>query len=151
MKYCNEQLWLLIIYTMLYLWKEIQYGIRSGSFFQFRMQRSGHAAVLESSQESVYQASHYQDEPLTPLISFSIQSILYQIRIDINFKTFEEHLWELERAQTDGQIDRQTEFINILQLCWNVLINSLIFLTIAKKVVKRLMHSVCLSVYLCKL
>ena len=27
----------------------------------------------------------------------------------MNFKTFEEYLQKLERVQTDGQIDRQTE------------------------------------------
>ena len=40
----------------------------------------------------------------------------------INFKTFEEYLRELERRQTDGQTDRQTECINTFQLCWKVLI-----------------------------
>ena len=35
----------------------------------------------------------------------------------INFKTFEEYLRELERAETD----RQTERINTFQICWKVL------------------------------
>ena len=36
--------------------------------------------------------------------------MLYQIRVTyLNFKTYEEYLRELERAQMDKQMDRQTD------------------------------------------
>ena len=62
------------------------------------------------------------DEPLVPCISFSILPILYQMwKAYINLTTFEEYLWQLESAQTEGQADRQAEWINIFQLCRKLL------------------------------
>ena len=44
------------------------------------------------------------NKPLNPYISFSIQSILYQIRTAcINLHRFEEYLRELESSQRDGK------------------------------------------------
>ena len=54
----------------------------------------------------------------------------------INFKTFDEYLRELECGQTDRQTDRQTECLNIFQLCWKGL----------KKRVRKFQHLCAVSV-----
>ena len=61
------------------------------------------------------------DEPLSPGIPFSQQFILYQMWTTyIIFKTFEEYLWELKHAETNGQTDWMQKFLTFFKNVNNV-------------------------------
>ena len=59
------------------------------------------------------------DEPLTAQVTCSLHSIS-----DINSIYKFKNIWRTfarVKACTDGRTDRQTEFVNIFQLCWKLL------------------------------